>query len=51
VVLFGDTTEDGRYTMLQGQAIVFMLPNKTAEALTRELTQSIEKQAEEIKQP
>lgn len=51
VVLLGDTTTDGRYAMLQGQAIVFVLPEKTAEALTRELTQSIEKQNEEIKQP
>ena len=51
VVLFGDTTEDGRYAMLQGRAIVLVLPSKTAEALTREITQSIEKQAEEIKQP
>lgn len=51
VVLIGDPAEDGRYAMLQGQSIVFVLPEKTAEALTRELTQSIEKKAEEIKQP
>jgi len=51
VILIGDATDDGRYAMLQGQAIIFVLPETIAEALTRELTQSIEKQAEEIKQP
>jgi len=51
VLLLGNTAEDGRYAMLQGQPIVFVLPESSAKALTQELTQPLEKQAEEITQP
>lgn len=51
VLLLGDAAEGGRYAMLQGQPIVFVLPERSAEALTQELTQPLEKQTEEITQP
>ncbi len=51
MILLGYKTEDGRFAMIQGQNIVFVVSEKTAQTLTRELTVPIEKQAEEIKQP
>jgi hypothetical protein len=51
MVLLGSKTEDGRFAMIQGQNIVFVVSEETAQTLTRELTVPIEKQAEEIKQP
>ena len=51
MVLLGAKAEDGRFAMIQGQNIVFVVSEKTAQTLTRELTVPIEKQAEEIKQP
>ncbi len=51
IVLLGGKTENGRFAMIQGQNIVFVVSEKTALTLTRELTVPIEKQAEEIKQP
>ena len=51
IVLLGAKTEIGRFAMIQGQNIVFVVSEKTAQTLTRELTVPIEKQAEEIKQP
>lgn len=49
MVLLGGKTGDGRFAMIQGQNIVFVVPEKTAQTLTRELTVPIEKQVEEIK--
>ena len=51
MVLLGGKTENGRFAMIQGQNIVFVVSEETAQTLTRELTVPIEKQAEEIKQP
>ena len=51
MVLIGNPTEDGRFAMIQGQNIVFVVSEETAQTLTRELTVPIEKEAEEIKQP
>ena len=51
VLLLGDAAEGGRYAMLQGQPVVFVLPEKSADALTQELTQPVEKETEEIQQP
>ena len=51
IVLLGGKTENGRFAMIQGQNIVFVVSEETAQTLTRELTVPIEKQAEEIKQP
>ncbi len=51
VVLLGDATEGGRFAMVQGQAIVFVLADETAQALTRKLALPLEKQTEEIERP
>ncbi len=51
VLLIGDLTDNGRYAMLQGQPIVFVLPESSAKALTQELTQPVENQAEKTNQP
>jgi len=51
VVLLGDATDGGRFAMIQGQAIVFVLADETAQALTRKLTLPLEKQTEEIERP
>lgn len=51
MVLLGSETEDGRFAMIQGQNIVFVIAEKTAQTLTCQLTVPIEKQAEEINQP
>lgn len=51
MVLLGSKTGDGRFAMIQGQNIVFVVSEETAQTLTRELTVPIEKEAEEIKQP
>lgn len=51
VILFGKTAESGRYAMLRGQPVVFILPEKTAEILTRKLTQPVEEQTTETEQP
>jgi hypothetical protein len=49
MVLLGGKTEDGRFAMIQGQNIVFVVSDKIAQTLTCELTVPIEKQVEEIK--
>ena len=41
VILLGKTTDEGRFAMVQGQDIVFVLSDETAQALTRNLTQSV----------
>lgn len=51
IVLVGSKTEDGRYAMIQGQNIVFVVSEETAQMLTRELTVPSEKQAQEPIQP
>ncbi|MFA6174244.1 MAG: DUF4340 domain-containing protein [Kiritimatiellales bacterium] len=51
MVLLGSKTENGRFAMIQGQNIVFVVSEKTAQTLTRELTVPIEKQTEEINRP
>ncbi len=51
VLLLGETTEGGRFAMLQGQEIVFVLADKTVLAITRNLTQPLEEKTEEIDQP
>ncbi|MFA7368183.1 MAG: hypothetical protein WC334_00930, partial [Kiritimatiellales bacterium] len=51
MVLLGGKTENGRFAMIQGQNIVFVVSEKTAQTLTRELTVPIEKQTEEINRP
>ncbi|QHI68213.1 DUF4340 domain-containing protein [Tichowtungia aerotolerans] len=51
VILFGKPAEGGRYAMLRGQPVVFVLPKKTAEILTRELTQPVEEQPTENERP
>ncbi len=52
VVLLGSPAGTGRYAMLQGQNIVFVLPKKSADALTRGLTQPIENDVKEtVEQP
>lgn len=47
VILLGAPAENGRFAILQGQNTVFVLPEKTAEVLTRELTQPIENSSTE----
>lgn len=42
VILLGAPAEKGRFAMVQGENVVFVLPEKTADILTRELTQPIE---------
>jgi hypothetical protein len=39
ILLIGNETADGRFAMLQGQNIVFVLSGQSAQTLTRELTQ------------
>jgi hypothetical protein len=51
VVLLGNAAENGRYAMLQGQPVVFVLPERSAKILTQELTQPLEEEPEEITQP
>jgi len=51
VLLLGDSAKGGRYAMLQGQPVIFVLPETSVDTLTQELTQPVEKQTEEIKQP
>ena len=51
VLLLGDSAKGGRYAMLQGQPVIFVLPETSVNTLTQELTQPVEKQTEEIKQP
>jgi hypothetical protein len=43
VVLIGQPTEGGRFAMIQGQDIVFVIPEAAATILTRELTEPLEK--------
>jgi len=50
VVLLGNAADGGRFAMVQGQAIVFVLADETVQVLTRKLTQPLEKQTEEIEQ-
>jgi hypothetical protein len=51
MVLLGNTTNGGRFAMIQGQNIVFVISDETAKTLTRDLTVPIEKPAEPIEQP
>jgi len=51
VVLLGDAADGGRFAMVQGQDIVFVLADKTVQALTRNLTQPLEEKTQEIDQP
>ena len=51
VILFGHSVPGGRYAMLRGQPLVFILPEKTATTLTRELTQSVENKPTETQEP
>lgn len=51
VILLGGTAEGGRFAMLQGQNIVFILPEKTVQTLTRKVTTPLEKQTEELERP
>jgi hypothetical protein len=51
VILFGNQTATGRYAMLRGQPLVFILPEKTAGILTQEPTQSVENQSTETDAP
>lgn len=51
IVLLGSQAEDGRFALIQGQNIVFVISKDVAQTLTTELTVPIEKQAEEPKQP
>lgn len=39
VVLLGNVVEDGRFAMIQGQPIIFVLADKTVQALTQKVTQ------------
>jgi hypothetical protein len=47
MILLGNQTSDGRFAMIQGQNIVFVVSEKTVQTLTSKLTVPIEKQAEE----
>lgn len=51
IVLLGGKAEDGRFAMVQGQNIVFVIPDTVAKTLTCELTEPIEKQTEKTSQP
>lgn len=50
-VLLGGKTRDGRFAMLQGQGLVFILSEKTAQPLSLDLTVPLENPAEETQQP
>ncbi len=49
MVLIGHKTDEGCFAMIQGQNIVFVVSEKTAQTITRELTVPFEKQTQEIK--
>jgi Domain of unknown function (DUF4340) len=49
MILLGNQAEDGRFAMVQGQNIVFVVSEEAAQTLTRELTVPLEKQAEETR--
>ena len=51
VILLGSPSKNGRYAMVQGQDVVFVLPKKTVDTLTQKLTHSIEKEIQETDQP
>ena len=51
VVLLGNAVDGGRFAMVQGQEIVFVLADKTVHPLTRNLTQPLEEKTEEIDRP
>lgn len=51
MILLGNQTGNGQFAMIQGQNIIFVISEKTAQTLTRELTVPIEKQAEKINRP
>ncbi len=40
VILLGNTVEGGRFAMVQGQTVVFVLADKTVQTLTQHVTQS-----------
>ncbi len=46
IVLLGSKTENGRFAMIQGQNIVFVVSDQVAQTLTTELTVPLEKQTE-----
>lgn len=48
ILRLGNKTEQGQFAMLQGQNIVFILPEETARKLTRKLTTAIEITPSEI---
>jgi len=50
-VLLGSPAEDGRFAMVQGQNIVFVVSEDTAKSMTRQLTVPGEKKTEEVKTP
>jgi len=51
MVLLGSPVEDGRFAMVQGQNIVFVVSEETAKSMTRELTIPGEKKPEATKTP
>ena len=51
VILLGNAVEGGRYAMLQGQSVVFVFADKTAQALTRRLTIPLKPAEPEIPKP
>ena len=51
VLRLGDTVNGGRFAMLQGQAIVFILSDKTVRTLTRNVTTPLENDSEETEMP
>lgn len=51
VILLGHSIDGGRYAMLRGHSVVFVLPEKTAQTLTRELTHPVEQQTTELARP
>jgi len=51
VILLGNTAEGGRFAMLQGQEIIFVLADKTVQALTRKVTQPLTPAEPEMPKP
>ena len=41
IILLGNATEGGRFAMVQGQKIIFVLADKTVQTLTKKMTQSV----------
>jgi len=51
VILIGNPTDDGRFAMIQGMNIIFVMSEKSAQTLTCDLTVPIENQTPEINEP